>query len=120
MSKHFKVALIVTYNPVEVELSSLSGKTAEDTRVIHEAALEALGISREHIGLIETADLQEVYKDTLINCPFCGTQDVEVAHPPLGLEWQVECHNHECTTVGPSKPTREAAVAAWNSAEDKR
>lgn len=47
----------------------------------------------------------------MIFCPFCGECDARVKHSG-NWGWFVSCR---CTAVGPGRPTRSEAIAAWNT-----
>lgn len=47
-------------------------------------------------------------------CPFCGSENVIV--DKFGASsFCGSCENEQCGALGPDRPTREAAVIAWNT-----
>jgi Lar family restriction alleviation protein len=52
---------------------------------------------------------------SLLPCPFCGGDDVEVQQHGEGYSWQcwyeVSCFNNYCGSIG---KTEAEAIAAWN------
>lgn len=49
----------------------------------------------------------------LRECPFCGSTNV-IIDQFSETEYAGSCEDKVCMLIGPSKPTREEAAAAWN------
>jgi Lar family restriction alleviation protein len=55
-----------------------------------------------------------ITRPILRSCPFCGGT-AKVVSWISGDEAWVECSRYKtCATIGPSRDTKDAAIAAWN------
>ena len=61
-------------------------------------------------------------KNKLLPCPFCGSENIVMDCNSYG---DVEdhfalCNNLDCIAEGPTRPTEEAAITAWNTRTDAK
>jgi Lar family restriction alleviation protein len=67
-------------------------------------------------GRIHTDGSRSGGQPVLKPCPFCGGQagiaEIETEDLPL---WLGECQEPPCEAVAPVRPTRDEAIAAWNT-----
>jgi Lar family restriction alleviation protein len=53
---------------------------------------------------------------TILQCPFCGYDDVEIMEIQPG-RWSIDCPDCEC--IGPFADSVDEAIANWNKAARK-
>lgn len=67
-------------------------------------------------GKIHTDGSRSGGQPVLLPCPFCGGRaeiaEIETEDLPL---WLGECQEPPCEAVAPVRPTRDEAIAAWNT-----
>ena len=67
-------------------------------------------------GRIHTDGSRSGGQPVLLPCPFCGGRaeiaEIETEDLPL---WLGECQEPPCEAVAPVRPTRDEAIAAWNT-----
>ena len=67
-------------------------------------------------GRIHTDGSRSGGQPVLLPCPFCGGRaeiaEIETEDLPL---WLGECLEPPCEAVAPVRPTRDEAIAAWNT-----
>ena len=56
---------------------------------------------------------REKIKEALLPCPFCGSEDIAVAHDCL--DWFAACHNDQCPCTLEGYRDEQSARNAWNT-----